>query len=88
MKAEDVRIFDRRRIGGIGQRDALSLKTRAFLGQPPPCVIDQNPSHLAGGNRVKVSAALPVDRVLADQPKVRLVHQRARLERMAKPLLP
>jgi hypothetical protein len=51
-------------------------------------VIDENPAQLKGRNRVKVSSVLPVDRLRAAHPQVRLVEQRRGLQGVGPPLPP
>jgi hypothetical protein len=63
-------------------REALALG-RLFLAG----VIDQNATHHLRRDPEEMRAVFPVDTALRDQPKVRLVHDVGRLERVARALL-
>src|SRR5579883_61281 len=70
------------RIGKHAQRilepDRLA-KALAFGGLIGASMIDQDAAHHAGGNAQEMSAVLPVDRVLIDQPKIGFMDQSGRL---------
>ena len=67
--------------------DALSVP--AVLGPPLATdVVDQNPPHCFGGGGKEMPAAIPVLTLFtAHEPQIDLVHQRRRLERLARRLL-
>ena len=59
----------------------------AAFGVPPRArVIDKDAPHQPCGDREKVRAVLPPDAREIDQPEVRLVDKRRRLERVSLPL--
>ena len=58
-----------------------------FLALPAACRLHQDPSHHLRRQSEEVRAIPPFDAIDVDQPQVRLVHQRRRLQRMIRPLL-
>jgi len=58
----------------------------ALVGTSCPRMIDENPSHHAGGDAEEVCPVAPLDMPLIDQPYVCLVEERGRLQRMARRL--
>ena len=79
-----------RRLGrgdGDVQRHLLDLAA-PLLGAAAAGVVDQDPAHRLRGDREEVTAVLPGDPRLIDEPEVRLVHDRGRLQRVAGRLLP
>ena len=67
-------------VGGV--RDLLELS--AAFGSPLGTRgVDENPPHDPRRHRKEVSSVLPLQLANVHQPKIRLVHERGRLERMA-----
>jgi hypothetical protein len=78
---------------GVGHdRDILQRDVRdaaAALGSlAAASMVDQHVPHHLRGHREEVRARLPADVLLIDQPQVRLVHERGRLEKGAGCLTP
>lgn len=71
----------------VVQGDTKAM-VRTLDRQPPAGVIDQHATHHAGGDRQEVSAALPIDPLLIDQPQVGFVNQGGRLQRVVTPFAP
>jgi hypothetical protein len=59
----------------------------AFLAVSVACELDEDPSHHLRRQSQKVRPILELDAIDVDQPEVRLVHQRRRLQRMIRSLL-
>ena len=59
-----------------------------FLVVPRARVIHQDPPHQSRRHREKVRAVLPLDSVDIDQPEIRLVDERRRLQRVTHVLVP
>ena len=71
--------------GGLGDVQVYSAQVAAALeAVPPPGVLNQDSPHGFGRSSEEMSASVPgpvgID---ADQPQVRLVHQRRGLERLS-----
>jgi hypothetical protein len=49
-------------------------------------MVHQNVAHLSWGDSEKLRSILPIHALVVHQPKVRLIHQRSGLQRMALPL--
>ena len=87
IEQQDVAIVRLRRADPIVQRDLCS-PIRTFCRVMAASVIDQDPPHHLRGDTEKLRAVLPGDLVLTDQPDVRLVDQRGRLECVVATLVP
>jgi len=74
IKREDRLIIERRHFCGFIDRNQART-VAALLGHPPSCVVDQNSSHDLCGGAKEVSAILPIDLALVDEPKVCLVNE-------------
>ena len=61
---------------------ALDHRGTARPGPATPRLVDQDPAHRRRRGGEEVAAAIPARVVVADDPQVRLVHQRGRLERV------
>ena len=68
--------------GEIGEFESLVIST-PFLAGLPARVIDENPSHCFGCCPKEVPSAVPMLAVVAvNQPQIRLMYQRSRLQRL------
>ena len=82
VKVQDVDIHRRRRSRRIVDRDASPLA--GPLGHlPRPGPIDEDAPHDLRRHAKELAAVLPHDTTLIDQPQVRLVHERRRLQGIA-----
>jgi hypothetical protein len=65
----------------VGKRDTHS-PTATLLGTMPASVIEEDAAHHVCRDSQKMGAILPRDPILVDQPEVRFVDERCRLERV------
>src|SRR5262245_35938207 len=74
---------------GLGLLEvAAAVPPASLLGALATGAIDEDPAHGLGRSGEEVAPAVPPPGLLGiDQPEIRLVHQRGRLERLAGPLL-
>src|SRR5262249_31956700 len=71
-----------------GQFDTMPASAQ-FLGLFAACTFDEDSPHRLGSGGKEMSSAIPVLSLFAAyQPQVHLVHQRRRLKRLARGLLP
>jgi len=68
------------------QCEAALTGSTTFLACPGAGVLDENPPHRVGGGGEEMTAAVPGEFGVGDQPGVGLMNQSGRLQRVSGPL--